>query len=112
MMLENKYLLDSRYGRAKEEFFKCYIEDEGKKEALLLALLCCVKMGDLREGRMILDTLVRSGVEKMEVEVPPAIDETFAPVLQSFIGGGKWSFRIANDEGIIRFWSKSVEDRS
>lgn len=111
MMLGNKYLLDERYERARDEYVRCYAESGEKVEALLLALFCCAKMGDLRAGRNILYVLGRAGEKRAEVHVPLRVGESFGRDLQSFMGDEERSFSIAYNEGKIRFFRKDVENR-
>lgn len=110
LMLGNKYLLDSRFRRAKEEYYRCYRKNEDRADALLLALFCCAKMGDLREARSIVDTLIRKGVESFEVRVPSGADESYTLLPESFIESGEKKHNILLRNGKLTFILNAPED--
>jgi hypothetical protein len=111
MMLGNKYLMDARFHRAREEFFRCYSADSKREDALLLALFCCAKIGDLSEGRRILNKLVREGNLSIEAKVPETVDETFVELLESFIEDEDNRCNLLYEKGKISFDINKAKDR-
>jgi hypothetical protein len=111
MMLGNKYLMDARFHRAREEFFRCYSENAKREDALLLALFCCAKIGDLSEGRRILNKLVREGTLSVEAKVPETVDETFVKLMESLIEDENYRCNLSYEKGKISFGINKAEDR-
>lgn len=111
MMLGNKYLMDARFHRAREEFFRCYSENSKREDALLLALFCCAKIGDLSEGRRILNKLVREGTLSIEAKVPETVDETIVELMESLIEDENNPCNLSYEKGKISFCANKAEDR-